>query len=315
MRQVLAEGKVFGPTKFSLIKSKMKKYKYAYIMIGLVAVYYGIFMYAPMYGALIAFKDYSPAQGFLKSPWAGMKHFTALFTSPSFFKLLRNTLMISFYDILFNFPAPIILALMLNEVSSRWFKGIVQTVSYLPRFISVVVICGIVKAFLMNDGMVNNVIFALSGEKLKFLQTAAYFRSIYIISEIWQTVGWNSIIFYAAITAVDPQLNEVCVIEGGGKLAQMRHVTLPCIMPTIMVMLILKIGSVLNVGFEKIILLYNPNTYETADVILSFVYRKGILEQNYSYATAVEIFNSVVNFILLIGANTLSKKINETGLW
>ncbi len=291
------------------------KHKYAYLMMLPVMAFYIIFHYAPMYGAIIAFKDYSPTMGILGSPWVGFKHFISFFTGMYFTRLLRNTLLISFYGLLFGFTAPILFALLLNELRSNRYKRVLQTVSYFPHFISMVVICGLIKTFTLSDGIINDLIVLLGGERSSLLQKPELFRPIFIISGIWQNLGWDSVIYLAALAGIDTQLYEACEVDGGRKFAKMWHITLPGIMPTIVIMFIMRIGQLLNVGYEKIILLYNPFTYETADVITSFVYRKGLLELNWSYSTAVGLFNSVVNFIFLIAVNGISRKLNDVSLW
>lgn len=297
------------------VARNFKRYKYVYIMAIPVVVYYLIFMYWPMYGAQIAFKQYSPGRGILGSPWIGFSHFEKFFKSFYLERLMRNTLLISFYSLIFSFPAPILLALLLNELRSNRFKRCVQTVSYLPHFISVMVVCGMIIDFTRSDGLINDVIALFGGSRQTMLLNPALFRSIYIISEIWQGVGWGSIIYLSALTSIDAEQYEAAVIDGAGRLQKVVHVTLPGIAPTIVIMLIMRIGQIMNVGYEKIILLYNGNTYETADVISSFVYRKGLIEADYGYSTAIGLFNSCVNLLLLLIANTVSRKVSETSLW
>ncbi|WP_239633797.1 ABC transporter permease subunit [Paenibacillus sp. H1-7] len=289
--------------------------KYLYLMMIPVLAFYVIFHYAPMYGALIAFKDYTPMKGIMGSDWVGLKHFKDFFGSYYFWRILKNTLIISLYSLLFEFPAPIILALMINEVRSKTFKRVAQTITYMPYFISLVVICGIITDFTNADGVVHSLFRALGYEGQAMLQQPNLFRPIYIISEIWQRIGWESIIYIAALMSIDQEQYEAARMDGASRWKQMLYITLPGIMPTIAIMFILRMGNLLNVGFEKIILLYNPVTYETADVISSFVYRKGLLEFGWSYSSAVGLFNSVINLILLITANYVSRKVNESSLW
>lgn len=298
-----------------IIIKDFRRNKYIYLMALPIITFYLLFHYKPMYGAIIAFKDFSPADGILKSPWVGFKHFADFFRSPYFWRILRNTVLLSLEQLIYGFPAPIILALLINEVKNDAFRKTVQTVTYLPHFISLVVVCGMVKTFTNSDGIINDIIVKLGGERSSLLLNPQLFRPIYVISGIWQEVGWGSIIYLSALMAIDVQLYEAATIDGAGKWKQLWNVTIPGIMPTIIIMLILRLGGMLNIGFEKIILLYNPNIYETADVISSFVYRKGILEFSWSFGSAVGLFNSVVNFILLITANWISRKINETSLW
>ena len=268
-----------------------------------------------MYGAIIAFKDYTPALGVEKSPWVGLENFTRFFNSVYFVRLIKNTILLSFYNLLFGFPAPIILALLLNEVRGKRFKSLTQTITYLPHFISMIVVTGMLTNFCMTSGLFNDIIVMLGGERSPLLQNPKLYRTIYVASSIWQEVGWGSIIYLSALAGVDSQLYEAAQIDGAGKWKQMINVTLPAITPTIIIMLILKIGSLMNMGYEKTILLYNPSTYETADIISSYIYRIGLLEQDWSYSTAIGLFNSVINFALLILANKISKRYSETSLW
>lgn len=297
------------------IAEDFRKNKFLYFLIIPVIVYYLVFMYWPMYGVQIAFKDFSPGLGIFHSPWAGFKHFYAFFTGRYFVRVFSNTLLISSYGLLFGFTSQIVFALLLNEIYNQKFRRSIQTISYLPHFISLVVICGIIKDFVATDGIINDIMAFLGGGRVSFLQEPEYFRAIYIISGIWQEMGWNSIIYIAALSMISPQLYEASVIDGAGRWKQLWNITLPGILPTITILLILNIGRLLNVGFEKIILLYNPATYDTADVISSFVYRKGLQEMNFSYSTAVGLFNSVINFVLLITANFISRKVSENSLW
>ncbi|GAK40179.1 polysaccharide ABC transporter permease protein [Paenibacillus sp. TCA20] len=280
-----------------------------------VVAYYLIFHYTPMYGAVIAFKDYTPIKGILGSDWVGLKHFIDFFDSYYFWRILKNTLLISLYSLLFEFPMPILLALLINEVRQRRFKRVVQTITYMPYFISLVVICGIITDFTNADGLINRLFMWLGYDGQAMLQKPELFRPIYILSEIWQRIGWESIIYIAALTSIDQEQYEAARIDGANRLKQMFYITLPGILPTITIMLILRMGNLLNVGFEKIILLYNPVTYETADVISSFVYRKGLLEFGWSYSSAVGLFNSVINLILLVTANYISRRVSNNSLW
>ena len=283
----------------------------AYILVAVVLAYYITFHYLPMYGVIIAFKDFSPGLGIMGSEWVGLEHFKLFFGSDYAWRVIRNTLQISFYTLIWGFPAPIILALLINEVRHIGFKKIVQTFSYLPHFISTVVICGMLVDFCSRDGLFS-IMFGIHDNLLTLPQ---HFKTIFVASGIWESMGWNTIIYLAALTGIDTSLYEAAKIDGAGRLRQTLSVTLPGIMPTIVTLFILQIGRVMNVGFEKIILLYNPLTYETADVISSFVYRKGLIEFNYGYSTAVGLFNSVINFSMVIFANRLSRKVNETSLW
>lgn len=294
---------------------KIKKCKYLYLIMLVPIVYYILFHYLPMYGVIVAFKDYNIVKGVMGSPWAGIKHFQKFLTDPYFWKLVRNTLLLNIYGLVWGFPIPIILALLLNEVRGGKFKRIVQTVSYLPHFISTVVVCGMVVNFLSTDGILNQIITALGGERIQYLMDPKYFRTIFTSSGIWQTAGWTSIIYLSALTGVDQEVVEAAMIDGANRWQRIRHVTLPAIAPTISTMLIMNLGKLMNLGYEKVLLLYNGSTYETADVISTYVYRRGILSNDFSYATAVGLFQSVIGVILLISANKISKKISETSLW
>lgn len=291
------------------------KNKYLYLMALPGILFFIIFCYVPMYGAIIAFKDYAPTLGVFGSPWVGFKHFEKFFESVYFLRVLKNTIGLSVYGIVVGFPMPIILALLLNEVKNKKFKGFVQTVTYIPHFISVVVIAGMIVNFSMKEGLFNIILsyFGVPSENL--LLKPELFKSIYVFSSVWQQTGWNSIIYLAALTSIDSCLYEAAEIDGAGKWKQMIHVTIPGISSTIIVLLIMQLGSIMNVGFEKVILLYNAMTMETADVISSYVYRKGIIDNSFSFSTAVGLFNSVINVIMLVIANTISKKVNETSLW
>lgn len=293
-----------------------KRNKYLYLMVIPVIGFYIVFHYLPMYGAIISFKDYNPGKGIIGSEWVGFKHFLDFFNSYHFWRVLRNTLLISVYSIIFGFPAPIILALLINELRNKAFKKTVQTISYLPHFISLVVICGMITDFTSRGGIISNFLVKIFGfPEASLLQFPEYFRTIYISSNIWQEVGWGSIIYLAALTGIDVQLYEAAKLDGANRWRQLIHITLPGIMSTIVIMLILKLGSIMNIGFEKVILLYNPTIYETADIISSFVYRKGLLEFGWSFSSAVGLFNSLINCILLISANWISRKLTDTSLW
>jgi putative aldouronate transport system permease protein len=289
--------------------------KALYMMMIPALAYYIIFHYGPMYGAIIAFKDYSPSNGIWGSEWVGLEHFKDFFSGFYFWRIFKNTLLISLYSLVFGFPAPIILALLINELRSSGFKRIVQSITYMPYFISLIVICGIIKDFTNSGGIINSLFAYFGGDGKTMLQNPDYFRPIYIVSEIWQHFGWESIIYLAALSGIDQEQYEAAKIDGAGRFRQMLSVTLPGILPTITILLILRIGSLLNVGFEKIILLYNPSIYDTADVISSYVYRKGLIEFNWSFSASVGLFNSLINLSLLILANYISRKISENSLW
>jgi putative aldouronate transport system permease protein len=289
--------------------------KYKYLMILPVLVYFILFAYKPMYGLIIAFQNYRPNLGFSRSPFVGIYHFKAFFNDVYFFRLFRNTISLSLLSIVFGFPAPILLALLLNEIRNIAFKRTVQTITYMPYFISLVIVCALLRTFSTTNGIFSQIAVAFGGTPKNYLTIGKYFAPIYVISGIWQGIGWNSIIYLAALTGIDQEQYEAARIDGAGRLGRMLHITLPNLLPTIMILFILRMGSVLSVGFEKIILLYNEGIYETADVISSYVYRRGILQASYSFASAVGLFNSLVNIIFLIGSNKLSKKFTESGLF
>lgn len=297
------------------LKREWGRNKYLYILTVPILLYFILFKYLPMFGLTIAFKNYSVANGVFGSPWVGLDYFKEFFSGMYFTRTLCNTLAISILDIVIGFPIPIIFALMLNEINSKLFKKFVQTVSYLPHFISLVVVCGMISDFFSTDGLISVLISRLGGENMSYIGDSRYFRSIFIGTNIWQNFGWSSIIYLAALSGIDSELYEAAVIDGAGKWQQMIHITLPGIANTIIIMLIMKLGQVLSVGYEKIILLYTPQTYEVADVISSYTYRMGILNLRYGYSAAVGMFQSVVNVIILFAANTLSRKYTETSLF
>lgn len=286
-----------------------------YLMMLPIIVYYLIFKFGPMFGLSIAFMDYKPAKGFTGSSWAGLKHFKNFFTNYYFGRLLKNTVRISVFSLL-TFPAPLILALLINELKGKMFAKWVQTITYIPHFISTVVICGIIVKLTSSTGGITMILHSLFGiPQETLLNHKEYFIPIYILSDLWQTVGWNSIIYLAAISGIDQELYDAARVDGAGRLAQVIYITIPCLLPTIIIQLILKMGKIFDVGYEKIMLLYNPGIYDTADVINTYVYRKGLIDAQYSYSAAVGLFNSLVCFILVTVTNKLTKKISGTGLW
>jgi len=290
--------------------------RYLYLMILPVLAYYIIFHYGPMYGAQIAFRNFNPFEGIWGSPWVGFNYFKQFFESYYFERLIRNTLLINIYDLAVGFPAPIILALMINEAQNKYFRRSVQTIVYLPHFISTVVVVGMINSFLSpSNGIVNIILGLFSVEPIHFLQEPGWFRTIYVWSGVWQGAGWGAIVYLAALTGIDPQLYEAAIVDGASRWKRLIHITIPSIVPTIIIMLILRMGSLLNVGYEKIMLMYNPMTYETADVISTYVYRRGIQGAEYSFSTAVGLFNSVINFIMLVIFNAISRKVSEISLW
>ena len=309
--KVKTSQKSFG----QILVRDLKMNKWKYIIMLPVIVYFILFAYKPMYGLLIAFQDYVPFKGMAGSKWVGFKHFNTFFHDYYFLRVLRNTVVISFLSIVFGFPAPIIFALLLNEVRNIGFKRTVQTVTYLPHFISMVIVCGLIKQFCMSKGAFNAIIAAFGGTTKNLLESKTFFYPIYIISDIWQSVGWGSIIYLAAIAGVDQEQYESARMDGAGRFQKMFYITLPSILPTITVLFIMRMGQVLNVGYENILLLYNPKTYAVADVISTYVYRKGLQEAQWSFSTAVGLFNSIVNVLFLFITNTLCKKANVGGLF
>ncbi|WP_020617077.1 ABC transporter permease [Paenibacillus daejeonensis] len=285
-----------------------------YLMLLPVIAFYGVFHYGPMYGIQMAFKNFSAGLGIAGSPWVGFEHFQNFFSSFFFERIIVNTVLLGLYDLIFVFPASIILALLLNEVRSRIFKRTVQSITYLPHFISIVVVIGMMVDFLSMDGLINQLIRFFGGEPLSFLRLPEWFRFLYTSSAVWQGVGWGSIIYLAAIANIDPSLYEAARVDGAGRLRQVLSITIPSIMPTIIILFILRIGSLMALQDEKILLMYNPMTYETADVIGTYVYRKGVLEASYSFSAAVGLFNSLINFALLFSANYMSKRFSDTKL-
>ena len=300
------------------LRDDIRKNYLLYVMLIPVVVYYIIFCYIPMYGVIIAFKDFSPGRGILMSPWtsdAGFGHFIDFLSRPYFKRVFGNTVVLSLGLIIFSFPAPIIFALLLNEIKRSWFKRTVQTITYIPYFISIMVVCGLLYTFLGRDGFVNDIIEMLGGTRSNLLARPEYFKAIFIVSDIWQNLGWGSIIYLSAIASIDQDLYEAASVDGAGRFRQMFHITLPGILPTVIILFILRMGSIFSISYEKVILLYNEMTRETAEVISSFVYQRGIIDSDYSYSTAVGLFNSVLNFAVLIATNAISKKVTDNSLW
>ncbi len=289
--------------------------KLLYWMICPVILYVLIFSYLPMCGLVISFEDYSLVKGIFGSKWVHFKNFADFFGGMYFGRTLRNTLVLSLLDLLFNFPAPILLALMLNEVKHQRFKKLVQTVSYMPHFISMIVVAGLINEFTNSTGVESSIATALGGSAQSYISMPQYFRPIFVISEIWQSVGFNSIIYLAALSGISEELYEAARIDGANRFQQTLHVTLPGIVPTIVIMLILRCGAIMNLNFEKVLLLYSPSTYETSDVIMTYVYRIGIIKQKIGYSTAVGLFNSVVSLLLVLFANKISKTYTETSMF
>lgn len=301
--------------KRNAIRKDLKRNGTLYLILLPVLAFYIVFHYFPMFGIVMAFERFNPTKGFFASDWVGFKWFAQFFNSYYFTRLLKNTLLLSAKDILIGFPAPIILALLLNELKNRRFKKTIQTISYMPYFISVVVMSKLIIDFFSSTGAVTQLFVLFGMEPTNMLGDNRYFQSIFVGTNLWQYCGFNSIIYLAAISGVDPELYDAAIVDGANRWQQTLHVTLPCISTTIIILLIMRLGSLFSVGYEKIILLYSPAVYETADTISSFVYRSGMKEANYSYSAAVNLFNSLMNFILLISFNFLSRKLTEKSLF
>lgn len=307
-------------TKRALRREKAKKYKqYRALLIMMIPaiVYYIIFHYLPMYGVLLAFKDFKITQGIIGSPWAGLHHFEKIMNDTYFYTVLKNTIVISLYKLVVGFPVPIIFALLLSEISNMKFKKMVQTVSYLPHFISWVVMAGIFFTLFSLDGPINGIVTIFGGDPVLFLADDRYFRSILVVTSIFQGFGWGSIIYFAAISSIDPQLYEAAVIDGAGRFKRMFYISIPMLAPVIAIMLILSMSGILDAGFDQIFNMYNAKVYNVSDIIDTYVYRKGLIEMNYSYATAVGLFKSVVALILIVIVNRIVKWIGgkEHAIW
>lgn len=292
---------------------KMNKYKYLLILP--VLVYLALFCYKPMYGLIIAFNNYKPTRGITGSDYVGLMWFENFFNNIYFWRLLSNTFTISALSIVFGFPAPIILALLLNEIQNDKFKRTVQTITYMPYFISLVVTCSIIKIYCQENGLFSQIIEFFGGTRRNLLIDPSAYRPIYVLSGIWQSIGWNSIIYLAALSGIDQEQYEAARIDGANRFQQMLHITIPGILPTIMILFVLRMGSILNVGYEKVLLLYTENTYNVADVFSTYTYRVGLVQQQYSLSTAVSLFNTVVNIVFLVFTNWLSRKTTESGLF
>lgn len=296
--------------------SLMRKHWQLYFFILPALLYFLIFHYGPMYGIQIAFKDYIPSLGIWGSPWVGLEHFQRFFSSYYFSDLIRNTLGISIYELVVGFPMPIILALMLNEAKDGPFKRLTQTVTYAPHFISTVVIVGMLVAFLSpSSGFINHILDAVGLERHAFLEDPKWFKSLYVLSGVWQSTGWNSVIYMAALSGVDPQLHEAATIDGATKMQRIWYINIPTLIPTIVILLIMNFGSIMSMGYEKILLMQNPLNLSASNVIATFTYKQGLLDAQYSYAAAVGLFNAAINAILLLTVNRISSKVNKVSLW
>lgn len=299
------------------LKSRLWRDRYLYLLLLPGILYFVVFRYVPMYGVVIAFQDFKMSKGIWDSAWVGLDHFKMLLSGLSFPSVFKNTVIISLYKLLVGFPAPIILALLLNEVRSRRFKKVTQTIVYLPHFISWVILAGLIAAFLHPDtGIINELVKLFNnGQGIDFLASKTYFRSVLVITEVYKGIGWGSIIYISAISSIDSEIYEAAMVDGASRFRRMWHITLPALRSTIIVVFILNMGGILNAGFEQIYLLYNARVYEVADIIDTYVYRSGMQSSNYSLATAAGLFKSVISLILVVGANKISHLFKEDGLW
>ena len=297
------------------LKKDFIRYRYIYLMLLPVVIYYAVFCYGPMSKIVIAFQNFKPALGISGSKWVGMKYFIDFFTGPYAWRLIRNTLLLNILQIILAFPVPIILALLINEIQCRPYKKLVQTVSYMPNFISLVVMCSLLLTFSRSDGIFNDFLALFGVERSNLMANAKLFRPMYVLSGIWQEAGWGSIIYLATLSTIDPGLYEAATIDGASRFQRMLYVSFPGLVPIIIVQLIMRVGNILTMGFEKVFLLYNPLTYDTADIISTYIYRQGLELTNYSYGTAVGLFNSAVNLLILVLANRLSRKATGESLW
>ena len=289
--------------------------RYVYFMAIPIIAYYLIFHYVTMGGIIIGFQEYIPIRGFFRSRWVGLKHFIDFLTGPFAVRTIRNTLLINIYGLIFGFPAPIIFALLLNEINKGFLKKTAQTISYLPHFISIMVVCGLLKDFSRTTGLFNQIFKIFGAEPVNMLSMPQFFRPLYVGSGIWQGLGWGSIIYLATLSSIDPNLYEAAEIDGAGRFSKIIHITFPALVPIITIQLIMRLGSMMSEGQEKVILLYNPLIYQTADIISSFVYRRGLEEANFSFGTAVGLFNAVINIILLWSTNMFARRTIKESLW
>jgi putative aldouronate transport system permease protein len=317
LNEKTANASVLLNVKFNMqLWKEIKKYKFLYLFLLPAFVWFIIFYYTPIYGVTIAFKDYSLTKGILGSPWVGLKHFERMFGSPEFTRVFKNTLIISFLKLLFVYTSGIFLALALNELFHEKFKKVVQSITYLPHFLSWVIIGSIMVELLSpSSGLVNHMIVALGGKPIYFLAETEWFVSILILSDMWQSIGWGSIIYLAAIAGVDPQLYEAATMDGAGRFKKIWHVTLPSISSVIIIMMIFNIGNMMNAGFDQIFNLYNPAVYEVADIIDTYVYRVGLVQMNFSFSTAVGLFKNAIGLVLVLLVNRLANRFGQTGLW
>ena len=307
---------ITGVKQKSSFRRDWKRYRMVYIMLIPVLIYYIVFHYLPMLGIVIAFQNFKPAKGLLGSKWVGLKHFIDFFEGPYAFRLIRNTFVLSLYQILVGFPAPIILALLFNEMSCKRYKSLCQTLTYMPHFVSLVVVCGLVRTFTSSTGLVTSLVTWITGkEAVNLLAQPQCYRTIYVFSDVWQNIGWGSILYLATLSNVDPALYEAADLDGANRLQKIIHINLPALIPIIAVQLIMRLGRIMSEGSEKTILLYSAVTYETSDIISSYVYRAGLENHSYSPAAAIGLFNSLVNMCLVVFANWFSRTYVKESLW
>lgn len=287
-----------------------------YLLFLPVIVYYVVFHYVPMYGIVVAFKDYVPTLGAMKSPWVGLQNFKNFFSSFYFTRIMKNTLGISFMQLIFGFPASIILALFINELKNGPFKKVVQNATFIPHFLSTVVIVGMVVAFTkLDSGIINIIIQAFGGKQVSFMESVSWFKPLFVLSGIWQNMGWDSMIYIGALAGINPELFEAASIDGASRFQKMIRISIPCILPTIIILLLLNLGRIMNVGFEKALLMQNNLNMDSSDIISTFVYQRGILRGDYGLSTAVGLFNSAINCILLLTTNKITKMISGSGIF
>jgi len=298
------------------IINQLKKSWQLYIFVAPAVVYFIIFEYAPMYGLQIAFKDFKATEGILGSQWVGFKHFVDFFNAYNFWTLIKNTFLINLYELIFAFPAPIILALSLNQLARERYKKFLQTITYAPHFISTVVMAGMLYLFLSpSSGFINNIIEFFGGEPINFLGGTKWFKTVFVASGMWQQTGWSAIIYLAALTSIDPELHEAATVDGASKLRRIWHIDIPGILPIITILMILNFGNFMSVGFQKILLLQNSLNINSSEVIQTYVYKQGLVNADYSYAAAVGLFNNIINFILLVLMNTFARRLKQESLW
>lgn len=315
MQKTSLEGLPAVQKKRTIAKKIHRRWQLYFVML-LPLAYLVIFHYTPMYGVQIAFKNFIVTKGIIGSPWIGFAHFQRFFKSYQFLRLIKNTLGISFYSLAAGFPVPIILAILINEVRAVRFKKTVQMVTYAPHFISTIVMVAIILQVLdPKIGLINRVIDATGGDPINFIGVPEYFKTIYVVSGVWQNAGYSSIIYIAALSSIDPQLEEAAIMDGASKLQKIWHIDIPGILPTAVILLILNMGRIMNIGFEKIFLMQNPLNMVTSDVISTYVYRTGLVSAQYSFSAAVGLFNSVINLILIVSVNQAARRMGETSLW